>query len=641
MLTNKYYTMKLKVISFLIVFGLIVTCYAQNMEITNSKLVPRSMAEKAIIDNYKESTLPLNFTFNKQNASIPFASSGNAYTLLSGKKLTVDSQTKTIFYTHRAGGPYGNTSHEIKVSMSSDFGNSWDSVVFVSDDPSHLLRYPGGTFFRYAGDNDLYAVASGPITEGSGFIANFFASAKIDGSNMHYQEIPVPEGVELFHVNTGLSALPTGDLFVLGQKNGKAPDYPHIDYSIFKFVWNASDKKFEFDETTELKPEFVEGMPPVQPYGMAFSDDGQVGYLWVNGQISEDSPNLSTQPLIWKTTDTGKNWDMMPIYDFSTIKELKDYVWPLRADTNRIRPFFFYGYTKSEKEIPGVVDKDGQLNLLVTMIGGYSEDPDSLSYTYLYEPTKIFNLFTTADGGWDAKYVDTLQTEVQYVATGEMGQFGDLSLDHRFHLAKSNDGNKIFAIWTDTDPIDGLIEENIIPDVKAWGRDINTDLCTGSKNFTQGTMLDGAALYMNASEIIMFDNDFYNIPIVYVSPTSTGDPLGDPIIHYYIQGIGFTESDFVINPFVDKVENPVSYVSQNYPNPFSGQTTIDVSIEVPTTLSIEVMNILGQTVYSKDAGSVQAGKHRFTIDGSMLKPGIYLYTINAGNNSVTKKMIVK
>jgi len=633
--------MKMKIISFLIVFGITVICYAQqNKEATNLKLVPKSMAEKAIVDNYNESVLPINFTFNKELAAVPFSSSGNAYTLLSGKKMTMDAVNKTVLYTHRAGGPFGNTSHNIKLSMSANYGNTWDSTLIVAPNSAHLLRYPGGTFFRPDGGSDLYLVSSGPITNGTNWIANYFASCKTDGTDFHFQHVDVPSGTGIFHVNTGLSVLPNGSFLVVGEKNGLPPDYPHIDYSIFKFNWNSTAKNFDIDNIIELTPTFVDGMPPVQPFGMAFSDDGSVGYFWSNGQISPNSPNLSTQPLVWKTIDAGENWEMMPVFDFSTIQELKDYVWAIMSNQSRIRPLFFYGYTTSEKDIPGIVDKNGNLNLLVTMIGGYSEHPDSLGYTYLHEPTKIFNIFTTPTG-WDAKYIDTLQTNVQYVSAGGSGQFGDFSLDHRLHIGKSNDGNKIFAMWTDTDPLDGQITENIIPDLKAWGRDITTGLVTTTKNFTQGTLLDGAVLYMNASEIVMFNNDKYNIPVVYVQPTSTGDPVGSAIIHYYVKDIYFVESDFVTNPYINKIVNPVSFVSQNYPNPFTEKTTIDVTIQSPTTLSIEVMNILGQLVYKNDAGNVQSGKHRFVIDGSMLKPGIYLYTIHAGGNSVTKKMIVK
>ena len=50
---------------------------------------------------------------------------------------------------------------------------------------------------------------------------------------------------------------------------------------------------------------------------------------------------------------------------------------------------------------------------------------------------------------------------------------------------------------------------------------------------------------------------------------------------------------------------------------------------------------MGQNVFKVNAGVVQPGMNKITIDATELTPGIYFYTVKAGDSSVTKKMIVE
>ncbi len=87
--------------------------------------------------------------------------------------------------------------------------------------------------------------------------------------------------------------------------------------------------------------------------------------------------------------------------------------------------------------------------------------------------------------------------------------------------------------------------------------------------------------------------------------------------------------------------NKLFSVSQNFPNPFSGETTISVNLNQASHLNISVSNLLGQQLLLVTSSNSNAGKYSFNVDGSKLSAGIYLYTIKAGNYSITKKMIVQ
>jgi hypothetical protein len=82
-------------------------------------------------------------------------------------------------------------------------------------------------------------------------------------------------------------------------------------------------------------------------------------------------------------------------------------------------------------------------------------------------------------------------------------------------------------------------------------------------------------------------------------------------------------------------------VSQNFPNPFSGISTITVNLKDKAILSLMVTNLTGQQVMIKERGYVNAGTFFFQIDASDLPSGVYFYTVKANDSQVTKKMIIK
>lgn len=99
------------------------------------------------------------------------------------------------------------------------------------------------------------------------------------------------------------------------------------------------------------------------------------------------------------------------------------------------------------------------------------------------------------------------------------------------------------------------------------------------------------------------------------------------------------KADFGVG--IKELPSAISYVAQNFPNPFSSTTEIMVNLQRSTTLSLEVFNLVGQKVYGSDKGKVNAGYHKMQFDGSALNSGVYFYTVTAGNSSITKKMIVQ
>lgn len=79
----------------------------------------------------------------------------------------------------------------------------------------------------------------------------------------------------------------------------------------------------------------------------------------------------------------------------------------------------------------------------------------------------------------------------------------------------------------------------------------------------------------------------------------------------------------------------------NYPNPFSGLTTIQFQIPSNELVLLEVFNQTGTKISTLINEELPSGQHQIDFNGSLLPPGIYFYQLKAGSNSVTRKMILK
>ncbi|MCD4731904.1 MAG: T9SS type A sorting domain-containing protein [Bacteroidales bacterium] len=81
-------------------------------------------------------------------------------------------------------------------------------------------------------------------------------------------------------------------------------------------------------------------------------------------------------------------------------------------------------------------------------------------------------------------------------------------------------------------------------------------------------------------------------------------------------------------------------VFQNYPNPSNGLTSIRVDVDQDYLVGLKIHNLMGQLVYEIQPEIVYSRNHIWEINTSDFKPGIYFYSVSAGNNQITKKMIV-
>ncbi|MFC1724966.1 T9SS type A sorting domain-containing protein [candidate division KSB1 bacterium] len=86
---------------------------------------------------------------------------------------------------------------------------------------------------------------------------------------------------------------------------------------------------------------------------------------------------------------------------------------------------------------------------------------------------------------------------------------------------------------------------------------------------------------------------------------------------------------------------PASFgIAQNYPNPFNPDTKISFQLPEAAKVTLKVYDVSGREVAELVNGNMNAGYHSITFNANELPSGVYIYKINAGKFTDTKRMIL-
>jgi hypothetical protein len=81
-------------------------------------------------------------------------------------------------------------------------------------------------------------------------------------------------------------------------------------------------------------------------------------------------------------------------------------------------------------------------------------------------------------------------------------------------------------------------------------------------------------------------------------------------------------------------------LEQNYPNPFNPSTTIKYELPQSSIVKLSVYDVLGREVSVLVNERRDAGVHEVKFDGATLASGVYLYRLQAGDFTQTKRLIL-
>ena len=579
---------------------------------------------------------------------IELGKSGNIYSVLTSYQrcLAYDAASNSYLGTFRADpASYAGASSSgtMMGHVSVDGGDTWEHVMTLNPDAAaYALRYPSGVIYNPSESSDpadVFTVQAGPSHEDGTWNNTFYAVSNIDASNqsVEYYEW---EG-ENDWSRSSMTAV--GDEVYNFGRDYESVDGFGLNQTMKQFVGTTDNAAEGFDwEYNSATPDWLEQdghSVALYTTWAAWSKDGSIGYMWLVG-VTNDSYDYGVyQPAIVYTTDGGDSWDEIEL-DLEDNEVLAEYL-PPAEDANEdplsVMPSFLTG----DRTYPGVVDNNGDLHLFSNVFGsskGDVLDPDNGHWVVgEIKGGHIFDFVINTDGIKNVIFIDSIMTEE---TTADA--FADLGWDHRLQASKSADGTKVFVVWADESESESGTVRN--PDIHAWGYNTTINMMTESVNFTQDDLYSGFYFYTFVSEITPVESGFYNIPVTTtLTPTEFG--MGDPLAvctHTFLRGIGFDESEF--NVLIGVEDNLVAHnnisVTQNVPNPFNGTARITVTTETAVDVTIEISNIMGQTIYTSNEGRINGSKE-ITLNANNMGAGVYFYTVTVGHESITKKMIVK
>ena len=117
--------------------------------------------------------------------------------------------------------------------------------------------------------------------------------------------------------------------------------------------------------------------------------------------------------------------------------------------------------------------------------------------------------------------------------------------------------------------------------------------------------------------------------------------INNPKLHYRLKQIDFDGSFEYSKEIEININLPSIFrLGQNYPNPFNPNTTINYELPIKSSVTLKIVDILGNEVETLVNEEKNAGYYQISFDGSNISSGIYFYTLQTENYFVTKKMIL-
>jgi hypothetical protein len=85
---------------------------------------------------------------------------------------------------------------------------------------------------------------------------------------------------------------------------------------------------------------------------------------------------------------------------------------------------------------------------------------------------------------------------------------------------------------------------------------------------------------------------------------------------------------------------PDQFTFNAYPNPFNSEATISFDLSSTSLVKLDVFDVQGRHVGNLLSDRLQSGSHKVFFDANNLASGIYFARMNAGGQTMTKKMVL-
>ena len=556
---------------------------------------------------------------------------------------------------HRLGGTAGGTGNQLGYDISINGGLTFTNQVQVYSAASAIEnpRYPNHGLFNPVGNTDINNVwvqFHAPTLDGSnsnwggyGFGVGKLADPNIKTKHNQTSNPPIYQYIpDAYEINR------QGSVFVVDvNQNWTSGSVVYMGNLIInKGTWDDATDDFVFTQELLDAPVNAATTRPAD-VKVAFAEDGMTGYISMladNNSTTVISESPGFYPVIFKTTDGGETWSDGVGIQLGGPNGLPGIVNQLLSDEQIAA--LYNPPVPARTEIPYttafdhdiVVDANGNLHIGVVVGVVGSNDYSIVSTEYMFAAYDIY----TTDGGttWHA------------VKLGNIRKFRgtwptDFTEDNRIQISASPDRNTIFVLWLDTDL--EAAEDNTRPNIFArgirpnqWGTANLT--CENGNPVANNVTLFSPGMWQASFHAVsaksLFADNKYTIPIAYQPIDPSVDPAL-PVQFKYITNFFYTDNDFCVVGNNEIAAIDALQVSQNFPNPFSSSTNVNVTLNKGSQIKMEVFNLTGQKVLSQNYGYRPTGQHTLSLNAEQLPTGVYFYTVEANSQKVTRKMIVR
>jgi hypothetical protein len=191
----------------------------------------------------------------------------------------------------------------------------------------------------------------------------------------------------------------------------------------------------------------------------------------------------------------------------------------------------------------------------------------------------------------------------------------------------TSSNNKLVA--EPTDPIYGTVPAGNVIDVN--GGNMYPDQITPRDNATAIFYYNTAKSKIGAVKSTRDEAKvvYFGIGLEMIQSTDIRNEVIKKTYDWFMEGVGINE----------QAENRFT-LGQNLPNPASGSTVIQFTLQQPDHVSLKLYDLHGRAVWEILDSQVPAGNRKVTVNTSELSPGVYYYTLKTSTGKQTRKMVV-
>ena len=576
--------------------------------------------------------------------------------------------------------------------ISNDWGVSWDSTCFWSNN-TNWARYPQGAIYNAPATNtsnamsSAYIVGSGPCTSAaSSWVGNWYASKQLGGLN--YNNAPsTAVGAQQFMTtvpsNTAVGKHSFSRISFSSTDDGKVRSIGALygddaattiatqfrrGAAVVKGTFNSGVFSWTSDSIICAAAVGTAGGKSMGGSQMAWNESGTVGYVVFIGSASGATlSNKGWQPIVYKTTNSGASWALIGGIDFNSpsMTQILDRIPSINTSTNITIPFFTGG-----EGMGLTVDFNNKLHIVSTLVGSYSNDIDSITYSYSFSTEKyswghepgnrpyVYDFIGDGTTPWTYFTVDSLSSEGPGGGATNGGydenpwdvaDGSKVISDSRIQTGRTPDGKYIIYSWaeSDTNFTNNALKWNSLPNLHVRCLDVTTGslsatepiISTTSPGVSSRAMFHymsstsgSAAVSSNSINITMPFTVSNSLP--YSQLTNNKHWYISSVLKFKVPGSGSGNVSILTNGS-ENASNSIIF-----PNPAKNNASLLLELNENSSVDLVILNTMGQVLKAMKIQG-QIGENNVNLDLNGMSAGIYIVNVKVGNSLSTKKLIIE